>query len=172
MKKNFYWLIIAVSIAAIVVFLLFKIGKNIYYEERLPGLYPFSIIHFSGYLFFLLMPVELLFVFYAALESNIPLLIFLALSTAMLAQIIDYAIGNMVSSHVIDRLVGRKRYQKSKKYIRKYGNLTIFVFNLTPLSSPILSLAAGMVRYRFWNFIAYSLAGLFFKYLAIALFFL
>ena len=171
MKKNFYWLIIAVSIAAIAVSSL-TIGKHIYYEERLPGLYPFSIIHFSGYLFFLLMPVELLFVFYAALESNIPLLIFLALSTAMLAQIIDYAIGNMVSSHVIDRLVGRKRYQKSKKYIRKYGNLTIFVFNLTPMSSPILSLAAGMVRYRFWNFIAYSFAGLFFKYLAIALFFL
>lgn len=171
MKKNFYWLIIAISIAAIIVSSL-TIGKHIYYEERLPGLYSFSIIHFSGYLFFLLMPVELLFVFYAALESNMLLLLLFALTTAMLAQIIDYAIGNLVSSRIIDRLIGRKRYQRSKKYIRKYGNATIFVFNLTPLSSPILSLAAGMVRYRFWNFIAYSFAGLFFKYLAITLFFL
>ena len=41
-----------------------------------------------------------------------------------------------MSNRFIDQLIGRKRYMKAEKFIEKYGNVTIFVFNALPLSSP------------------------------------
>lgn len=148
------------------IILSFTIGKNIVYAEN-PGLYSFSLVNFAGYLFFLLMPVEALVPFYLA-EGHAGLtIIILAVSTALLAQVIDYTIGNLASTKIINDLIGKKRYLRTEDKIKKYGFLTVFVFNLLPLSSPIVVLVAGMLRLRLRKVLFYSFLGLTIKYIAI-----
>jgi membrane protein DedA with SNARE-associated domain len=140
------------------------IGRQIFLQRQ-PDLISFLSIHFAGYLFFILMPVEILFTYYLIEGFNIYVLLIGALATAMIAQTIDYFIGYMASNHVIYSLVGEKKYKKTERYIHRYGNHAVFLFNLFPLSSSILSLVAGMLKFRFRNFLAYSFLGLTIKYI-------
>ena len=155
--------IIALTIAG------FTIGHEIY-EGKSDSMFSFGAVHFAGYLFFLLMPVEMAFVYYLAHYEEIKL-ITVALGTAFVAQLIDFYIGLSLSSKFIHNFVGEKRIAKSEKYIKKYGNLTIFIFNLFPLSSPVIALVAGMIRYRLGHLILYSVAGLAIKYFILSLIF-
>jgi membrane protein DedA with SNARE-associated domain len=136
-----------------------------------PTLSSFIFIHFSGYLFFILSPVELFFLFLIRLSYNAYLLIFLAVTTAMFAQLIDYMIGYFISDKFIVEVLGEKKYESSKKRIEKYGSLTIFLFNLLPLSSPIIALVAGMLKYKLKKALFYSFVGLLLKYILIAIIF-
>ena len=157
--------ILITASAAIIIFSL-TIGKD-WFEGRDQSIHSFAIIHFAGYLFFLLMPVEMAFAYCVSIHSEIWLIILLALGTAISAQIIDYLIGYSVSSKIIGKYIGNKKSERAKKYIRKYGNLTILAFNLLPLSSPIICLAAGMVNYPFKKVLLYSGLGLAIKYLVL-----
>lgn len=144
----------------------FTIGRHLLYTEN-PGLYSFALVNFAGYLFFLIMPVEALVPFYLA-EGHAGLtIILLAVSTALLAQLIDYTTGNLASTKIINDLIGEKKYLKAEESIRKYGLLTVFIFNLLPLSSPIIVLVAGMLRLRLRKVLFYSFLGLSLKYIAI-----
>lgn len=155
-------------VAAIVIFSL-TIGRELY-ADRTQSIQSFALIHFSGYLFFLLMPVEMAFVYYLSFFDAVQL-VAIAMLTAVAAQIIDYFIGLSFSEKFIHYFVGEKRIQKAEKNIQKYGTLTIFVFNLFPLSSPIIALVAGMLKFRFRDFMIYSVAGLLIKYLVLSLIF-
>jgi membrane protein DedA with SNARE-associated domain len=68
-------------------------------------------------------------------------------------------------------MIGKERYKRTKGYIDKYGNLTVFVFNSLPLSSSVLSLVAGMLRYNFKNLVIYSFLGLLLKYIIVVFLF-
>ncbi|MDP2335241.1 MAG: VTT domain-containing protein [Bacteroidota bacterium] len=155
---------IAVAIASL------TIGRDIYENKGMTVL-SFAIVNFSGYLFFLFMPVELAFIFYLKTGYDPWILNLIALGTAVLSQSVDYLIGYFLSSGVIDRLIGRSRHKKAEAEIRKYGNLTLLVFNLFPLSSPVIALAAGMLKYRIKDVLLYSIAGLVLKYLVLTLIF-
>jgi len=155
----------AIAIASLTV------GRDIYYGSGDHGLLSFAIVNASGYLFFLFMPVEVAFVYYLQGEINVFALNAVALGTALFSQTIDYLIGFSFSNKFIDRLIGRRRYEKAEANIGKYGNLTIFLFNALPLSSPVISLAAGMMRHRVRDTVIYSIAGLLVKYLAMTLIF-
>jgi len=157
--------ITAITIASLTV------GKDIYYGSRNEGLLSFAIVNFSGYLFFLVMPVEIAFIYYLTGDINIWILNVLALGTAMVAQVIDYLIGFLFSTNIIDRLIGRRRYENAEDKIRKYGNIVIFLFNVTPLSSPVISLAAGMLKHRVKDAVIFTFTGLLLKYLLLSLVF-
>jgi membrane protein DedA with SNARE-associated domain len=158
-------------IAIMTVIASLTIGRDIY-ESNEKSMLSFAIVNFSGYLFFfLLMPVELPFVYYLRTGYDPLILNAVAIGTAMASQIIDYLIGYFFSTGIIDKLIGRKRYEKAENEIRKYGNLTLFVFNLLPLSSPVISLAAGMLKYRIKAAFFFSFAGLACRYLLLTLIF-
>ena len=156
---------IGLLVAAVVIISL-TIGRAIV-SGRPAGLGSFSLVHFAGYLFFLLMPVEVLVPFYLAEGHSGVLLIGLAVLTALGAQTIDYVIGHAVSGEVIDNLVGTKRYRRAKGAIHRYGHWAVLFFNLMPLSSPNLLLVAGVTRYSFRKAMLFSLIGLSAKYLVI-----
>lgn len=147
------------------------IGKDIYqYNEN--GLFSFAMVNFTGYLFvFLFMPMELAFVLYLHTGYDPLMLNIVAVCTAISAQIIDYLVGYYFSAKVIDQLIGRRRYQKAEAEIHKYGNLALFFSNLLPLSSPVISLAAGMLKYRIKDALIYSLCGMILRYLLLTLIF-
>jgi len=147
------------------------IGRDIY-ENNEESLMSFAIVNFTGYLFvFLLMPVELAFIFYLRSGYDPITLNLVAIATAFASEAIDYLIGYFFSAGIIDRLIGRKRYEKAEDEIRKYGNWALLVSNTLPLSSPVISLAAGMLKYRIREVVFYSLAGIVLRYLLLSLIF-
>lgn len=163
--KRFYFILFA-SIIAICLFS-FTVGRELY-AGKTESLFSFGLVHFSGYLFFLLMPVELAFVYYLPFYPEAELLT-VAIVTAVVAQCIDFFIGRLIRPKKIFEIIGEKRIVKAEKQIKRYGLLTIFVFNLFPLSSPIIALAAGMLKIDFKWFILVSICGLFLKYLILVL---
>lgn len=156
---------VAIAIASLTV------GRDIYYDTGNNGLLSFAIVNATGYLFFLFMPVEVAFVYYLQEDINVYVLIAVAMGTALFSQAIDYLIGFSFSNKFIDKLIGRRRYEKAEASIRKYGNLTILVFNALPLSSEVILLAAGMMRHRIRDTVICTVTGLLVKYIALALLF-
>ena len=156
---------VAVMIAAIILIVSSTLGREIM-AGRQPGLWSFSIIHFAGYLFFLLMPVEALVPYYQAEGHAAMVLVGLSIATAVVAQSIDYGIGRLLSEKVLN-MIGRKKYDRFKGRIDRYGGWAIFTFSLLPLSSPNVLLVAGMVRFNAVYALMISVAGLAAKYLAI-----
>ncbi len=160
---------IVIASLVVIVIISSTIGRELY-EGRNQSLTSFGLIHFSGYLFFLLMPVEMAFIYYLSHYNEMEL-VWVALVTAFTAQTVDYVIGLFFSFKTLTNMIGEKRILKAENYIRKYGNLTIFAFNLLPLSSPVIALAAGILRFSFKNLLIYSMTGLFLKYLILTLIF-
>jgi membrane protein DedA with SNARE-associated domain len=131
----------------------------------------FILIHFAGYLFFILAAVEILYIHMITQGYNPVLMVMLAITTAVTAQAIDYQIGRLASNKFIKELIGKKKYATYLTRIEKFGNPIIFIFNLFPLSSPILILVAGMIKYDYNKVLAYSIPGLLIKYTVLALIF-
>ena len=167
MKRKIRIILFIITSVVAILIVSFTLGRE-WYEGKNQSIFSFALIHFSGYLFFLLMPVELAYIYYLSFFSDLEMFA-VAILTAVAAQLIDYFIGYSVSSTVVNSLVGEDRIKNAEKHIQKYGNLTIFIFNVLPLSSSVIAVAAGMVKYRFSGFIIYSTAGLIMKYLLISL---
>lgn len=159
------FLITAITIASLTV------GRDIYYGSREGGLLSFALVSLAGYLFFIFMPVELAFIYYLTGDINIWLLNLVAISTALISQTVDYIIGYLLSSKIIERFIGHNRYDNAENKIRKYGNIAIFMFNAMPLSSPVISLAAGMLKHRIKDTVFYTVTGLIIKHLILTLIF-
>jgi membrane protein DedA with SNARE-associated domain len=169
MKRKIRIVLFVMTSAIAILIVSFTLGRE-WYEGKNQSIVSFALIHFSGYLFFLLMPVEVAYIYYLSYFSALEMFS-VAIVTAFAAQLIDYFIGLSVSSAIVNTLVGEGRIKKAEKHILKYGNLTIFIFNVLPLSSSIIAVAAGMIKYRFKGFIIYSLAGLVVKYVLLSLMF-
>lgn len=161
-------MILITSVVAILI-VSFTLGRE-WYEGKNQSIVSFALIHFSGYLFFLLMPVEVAYIYYLTFFPDIEMFA-IAIGTAVAAQLVDYYIGVSLSSTIINNLVGEKRILNAEKHILKYGNLTILIFNLFPLSSSVIAVAAGMLKYSFKGFIIYSTAGLVVKYVVLSMIF-
>lgn len=159
-------LIAVVTMLVAVALVSTTVGRAIY-AGRTPGLGSFVTVHFAGYLFFLLMPVEALVPYYQAEGHPGGVLVLLAVTTALAAQAIDYAIGRAVGTGILEDLLGRKRYAKFSGLIARWGGWAILTFNLFPLSSPNMLLVAGMSRFGAVRALALSAAGLITKYVAI-----
>ncbi|MDH3456451.1 MAG: VTT domain-containing protein [Gemmatimonadota bacterium] len=142
------------------------LGREVY-SGRQPGLASFTIVHFAGYLFFLLMPVEALLPYYMAEGHRGEVLIVLAVITALVAQVIDYGIGRLLAERVARDIVGQKRYARLRRWVDRWGSAAIFVFNLFPLSSPNMLLVAGMTRFGVVRTFGYSALGLLLKYVGL-----
>ncbi len=160
--------VLGVLLTAVVaiVFVSTTLGRAIYSGQS-PGLTSFALIHFAGYLFFLLMPVEALVPVYQGEGHAGATLIVIAVCTAIAAQLIDYGIGRSVKEGSIHELIGEQRYVRFKRTIDKWGGWAILFFNLFPLSSPNMLLVAGISRYDPRRAFLYSAIGLTVKYAAI-----
>lgn len=158
--------ILAIAATAVVAILAVSstLGSQIYAGQT-PGLVSFGLIHFAGYLFFLLMPVEALIPVYQAEGHSASVLVAIAVGTALCAQAIDYGVGRVFSDRVIDGLLGEERYERFRVRIEAWGGWAILLFNLFPLSSPNMLLVAGIVQYSARKAFLFSLAGLLGKYL-------
>jgi membrane protein DedA with SNARE-associated domain len=169
-KSNKRWLIILLNIIVVLIIFYLLIGESINSREP-PDTISFAFIVFAGYLFFIIMPVEVAFIYFAETgDMNIGLLIAMTVTLAMISQSLDYTVGHHASASTIQKLVSPGRFAKAKSFLQRYGKIIIFLFNTLPLSSPILSLAAGVLNYPFRNVFFISASGLVIKYSVIAIF--
>ncbi|HSH18974.1 MAG TPA: hypothetical protein VLA03_00900, partial [Draconibacterium sp.] len=106
-KKRIRILLILITSVVAILIVSFTLGRE-WYEGKNQSLVSFALIHFSGYLFFLLMPVEVAYIYYLAFFNHLEMF-FLAMGTAFTAQLIDYFIGFSVSTTIVNNLVGEKR---------------------------------------------------------------
>lgn len=134
-------------------------------DEKKPELIYYLLIHFAGYLFFLVMPVETIFLYYLSLGYNPVLLIVFAILTAIFAQLIDFLIGLVFAQKVREKYFTSRQYEKIRFRLGKHSQIIIFLFNLSPFSSPLIVLVAGILRIRIDYVLIYSFLGLLVKYL-------
>ncbi|KMQ51787.1 hypothetical protein CHISP_1283 [Chitinispirillum alkaliphilum] len=137
-------------------------------EHDAVSLFDFSILHFLGYLFFIISFIEILFVHMMRTEAHPVILVMLSVVTAAAALCVDYWIGYSASKPVLLRIIGEKKYSKLRFKLERYRDPVLFTFNLLPLSSPLLTAVAGILRYDFKRVILISSLGLFIKYSVIA----
>jgi membrane protein YqaA with SNARE-associated domain len=164
MRRRSRIFISLVMMGIIALLLTATVGQDMMAQRR-PDLGWFTLLHGAGYLFFIVMPVEMLIPYYQAEGHPEGVLFIVAVGTAFVAQVIDLAIGWALSDDFIHGLVGEKRHRRASVTMERYGAWAIFGFNLFPLSSPILLLVAGMMRFNPWVALPVSLAGLTGKYL-------
>ncbi len=138
-------------------------GRSWFYGQH-PSILYLYILNFAGYLFFLLMPVEALVPYYITLGYNGFLIGVIVIVTAILAQMVDYSIGYLLPDRFIEKMIGTHKYDKFTHLVEKYGYYVIFLFNLFPISSPIIVLIAGMEKVDFNKTMRLCLLGLFIKY--------
>ncbi len=160
-------LVVALLTALVAIFAVSSTLGRAIYAGQTPGLVSFGAIHFAGYLFFLLMPVEALVPIYQSEGHPGSTLVTLAVITALMAQAIDYGVGRYFSDRVIDGLIGQERYERFRDRIERWGGWAILLFNLFPLSSPNMLLVSGIVRYDPRRAVLFSAVGLTAKYLFI-----
>ena len=166
MSRRARILVGAVTVLIAVALVSSTVGRALY-AGRSAGLGSFVTVHFAGYLFFLLMPVEALVPYYQTEGHPGDVLVLLAVTTALAAQAIDYGIGRAVGTGILEDFLGRERYAKFSGLIGRWGTWAIFTFNLFPLSSPNMLLVAGMSRFGAVRALAWSAVGLIAKYIAI-----
>ncbi|MEK6850011.1 MAG: VTT domain-containing protein [Nanoarchaeota archaeon] len=120
-----------------------------------------------GGLFFILMPLEVMF-YSSIIKGSSPLLsIFMMTSGFVLAQAINYYVGTKFSPLVMN-FVSRKKVYSVRRFINKHGSYGIFLINLSPLPSEILTFALGLAKYNVYRMFMFVILGTLLKYLAIA----
>lgn len=161
------WLIVVAGLAAGISILSYGLRQMLIAGDE-TTIWMFGLFHFAGYLFFIVSPVEILYARMVEFNHDLMLLWTVAVGTALLGQAIDYMIGYAFSDTVIKNLIGEKKYKRYYNRIDRYGGMTIFFFCLFPLSSPIVLLVAGMIRYPAGWAALFSAVGLSIKYAVIA----
>ena len=63
----------------------------------------------------------------------------------------------------------RRLYDKSVRWLEKWGALTVFVFAVTPSPFDVMGMVAGLLRFPFWKFFLACWFGKVLKYIGIAL---
>jgi len=66
-------------------------------------------------------------------------------------------------------VANRRFYDRSVRWLEKWGVLTVFVFALTPLPFDVLGIAAGLLRFPFWKFFVACWLGKTVLYIGMAL---
>ncbi|MBU1849709.1 MAG: hypothetical protein KKH40_03195, partial [Nanoarchaeota archaeon] len=94
-KKKVLFSVISFFFVVLLISIIF--GKGVI-EGRQPTLYSFSIINFAGYLFFLMLPVEILIPYYLSIGYSGVVLIILAFARPALRSVFK---GNTRTSAVI-----------------------------------------------------------------------
>ena len=134
------------------------------------SVYSYALINFLSYLFITSTFIELLFIQLIRLGGNPVVFTLVAVSTALLALSVDYLIGYTFSKSFLTKFVSERKIKKYQARIEKYGDPVIFVFNVFPLASPLLTLVAGLLRYNKKRIFFFSFLGLSIKYTSIAIF--
>ncbi|MBN2111702.1 VTT domain-containing protein [Candidatus Woesearchaeota archaeon] len=121
-----------------------------------------------GGLFFIFMPLEVLFLKSLNSGNSFILILILYLLGVSISYSVDYFIGLKLSK-LSRKLIPPKKFYSIKGKINRYGGWAIFFFNVLPLPSQILAAILGVFRYNTARFYIFLLLGQLVKCIAIGL---
>lgn len=128
--------------------LLFHQFTDEIYSGRPLGIF---LLAFTGGLFFLFLPVDLIFLNFLRSGVDPFLLSGVYLLALIMAHSLNYLIGARLSS-LSKKLIPPKKFYTMKGLLNHYGPVVIFVVNALPLPSPMLSAILGTFRYNLFRF--------------------
>lgn len=137
--------------------------SNVYFEISRGTLIGSIYGSLFGGLFFIFLPIEVLFVNF--LENNNPyLLITIYMIFLSTSYFINYFIG-LKFGKIVKNMIGAEKFYETKGIVNKYGKIAIFVFNVLPFPSQQLSAILGVFKYNKTRFYTFFFLGQIVKYI-------
>lgn len=119
-------------------------------------------------LFFVSVPVEIIFLAYLAFGHNPLYLAIISIVTAIIAQTFNYLVGFVLGKRLL-AIIFKKKYGNIRRNIDLYGGVLIIVGNAFPLPMELGTVFLGATRYSFKKMIFYTLIGRTAKYFLLIL---
>ncbi|MDP7116233.1 MAG: VTT domain-containing protein [Candidatus Woesearchaeota archaeon] len=130
-------------------------------DRSLPGLFYANAF---GSLFFIMLPIELIFIYYSLLGYNTLLLILISTVGSLVGMAFDYFFGYVFGKGVLRTLM-RKSYDKLEALNNNFGAAIIIFGNaIIIFPSQLYALIVGSTRYSFKKFMVYTTIGRIIKY--------
>ncbi|MBN2112401.1 VTT domain-containing protein [Candidatus Woesearchaeota archaeon] len=117
---------------------------------------------FFGSLFFIVLPMELLFLYYLSLGFSVPLIMALMLIGSLMGLCLDYMFGLIVGARLV-KFILREKFDKFHNMITRWGSFVIFIGNAIVFPIQPVSVVIGSARFSFAKFIIFTILGLFVK---------
>ena len=123
---------------------------------------------FFGSLFFIMVPLELLFLYYSTLGYPEVSLVGLAIIAITIGLVFDYMFGWLVGKRVLAFLL-KDKFKKFHDWINKWGGIAIFFGAALPFPLQPVSVIIGAVGYSFKRFVFFAFSGLLVKYITLVI---
>ncbi len=170
-RKAIYWIMIFTVI--IILYNLFKdpminlmkghpllwgVYSHIHFQiagRTLLGLFYYS---FLSSLFFIFLPIEIIFFYYSTLEYNLPIVISVTIAGNLLGMCFNYFTGRVIGMNILKGLM-KKKFDRFHNNIVKFGGAVVFFGNIILFPIELASLVFGAAKYPFRKFFLYSFLG-------------
>lgn len=121
-----------------------------------------------GGLFFVFMPLEVLFARFLGTGNPFLLVLLVFISGLVVSYTINYLVG-MKLSGISKKIISPRKFYKTKNILNRYGAAAVYIFNALPLPSQPLAAILGVFRYNRTRFYVFFLLGQLTKYIVIGL---
>ena len=122
-----------------------------------------------GGLFFVLLPLEGLFIAFLRAGANPYVATILYVAGFLISFTLNYHMGGRLNVFT-KKVTGSKKFYKTKGFLNKHGTLGVFLLNIIPFApSQPLSALLGIFNYNKTKFYVYFVSGQLIKYLAISI---
>lgn len=135
--------------------MIYKIFETEVESKSLLGLFYIS---FFGSLFFISLPLEVIFLFYLGLNYTVFQIMTVIIIGELIGTVINYFIGLFVGEKAMEWLL-KKQYSDFKFKINRAGAFILLVGNIIPFPIDIFVLVLGTVKYNFRRLIIYTILG-------------
>ncbi len=129
--------------------------KMNFVEKTLLGMFLSSII---GSFFFVFLPIEFQFAYYATSKHNIFLVGFILLIGNVIGLSGDYLLGHMFGEKLARKAL-KKKYKTFNKFTEKFAGFFVFFGNLLIFPIEVFSVIVGSSKYTYKKFLLYTFLG-------------
>jgi len=135
-----------------------------YHAFTAPSLLGVLYTSLFGGLFFVFVPMEVMFVGFLKISN--PFLVYIIFIFGLVISLtLNYYIGHKFS-RMTKKVITPAKFYKLKGYINRFGGLAVFIVNVLPSPAPYQALAAilGVFRYNMSRFYFYTFLGQIIKF--------
>ncbi len=119
-----------------------------------------------GGLFFIFMPLEIMFARFLGAGNPFVIVLLLFLLGLVISYTVNYLVGWRLSG-ISKKLITPRKFYKIKSIINRHGAVAIYAINALPLPSQPLAAILGVFRYNKTRFYVFFLLGQLTKYIVI-----
>ena len=119
-----------------------------------------------GSLFFVFLPIEVIFLYYISLEYSVPLVIALAAIGSFIGLFIDYLFGFILGARILKFFL-RAKFEKFHQMTQKWGGIVVLFGSIIPFPIQPISVVIGAAKYPFYKFAILIIIGIFAKLFAL-----